>query len=334
MLKIPDLIRTFQSIGSVSGNETSLAECISELARPYADEISSDRLGNLIVRKKGTGAKVMLYAHMDTPGLLATHIDDKGFVRFAAIGKLSPCNLSGAAVVFENGTRGVVSFEEKTNLEDLMLSHGYVDIGADSHGQAATLVGIGERARYDAVSFEANGKVIAPYLDAYAGCSVLLKTLAGLDRADNDLYFVFAAQEEAGQRGAGPAAFAIDPDWALAVGTSPSSDVPEPKRKTASRLGAGPSIRLMDTSFVCHPDVVKRLEHSARTADILCQTEILDSGFTGAGPVSLSRSGVPTGLLSIPVRYLRTPAEMAALSDMEACAALLHTTLKNGFPTL
>ena len=328
MLNLVDLIKSFLSVGSVAGDESALAGHIAELARPCADGITTDRLGNLIIHKQGTGPRVMLCAHMDTTGLMVTHIDDKGFVRFANVGGLSPRDVMGAPVVFVGGARGVVCFEEKTELKDLKLSHGYIDIGADSRDKAAATVKVGDRARWAHQPFETGGTLVSPYLDDYAGCAILLQTLAHAEKTENDLYFVFSAQEEVGLRGARAAAFDIRPDWALAVDVTDTGDYPEPKRKNECRLGGGAAIKLMDTSVMCHPTVVRLLEDSARAAGIPYQYEVMEDGGTDAGAISLSRGGVPSGGVSIPTRYIHSPMEMAALADMEACAGLLAEAVK------
>ena len=326
MLSMTELIKSLVEVGGVSGAEGALAERIAEIARPYADEVTSDALGNLIIHKKGGGPKLMLCAHMDTIGLMATHIDDKGFVRFAAVGGLSAYDVIFAPIVFESGARGAVYFEEKTERKDRTLSHGYIDVGADSCDRAR--VRIGERARFAGLPFETNGRLISPYLDDRAGCAVLLHTLARVEHLQNDLWFIFSSQEEVGPRGARTAAFTIQPDWALIVDVTDALDVPEPKVKNECRLGGGAAVKLMDDSAICHPAVVKHLEVCARAAGIPYQYEVLEDGGTDAGAISLSRGGVPTGGVSIPTRYIHTPAEMVDLSDLEACVALLCQAIK------
>ncbi|MCL2747216.1 MAG: M20/M25/M40 family metallo-hydrolase [Oscillospiraceae bacterium] len=326
MMNLIQYIESFLRVGSVSGDEAALGRVLAEAARPYADEVYTDTLGNLIARKKADGPKLMLCAHMDTVGFLATHIDKEGFVRFAAVGGLCPLDIAGAPVVFTDGTRGVVRFEEKPGLKDLKLSHGYIDIG----GSAPSSVKTGDRARFCGQPFQTNGRLVSPYLDNYAGCAILLETLARMKDPQNDLWFVFTVQEEVGLRGARTAAFAIEPDLSLAVDVTDALDVPEPKLKNECRLGGGAAIKLMDSSVLCHPLAVKHLEQCARDGGIPHQYEILEDGGTDAGAVSLSRGGVPSGGVSIPTRYIHTAYEMADISDMASCVALLCAAAQLG----
>ena len=326
MQDIMQLVETFLKIGSVSGEEGVLAACIAELARPYADEVFTDTLGNLIVRKRACGPKLMLCAHMDTTGLLATHVDKSGFVRFAPVGGLSATDILGAAVVFSCGTGAVVHYEEKTKLPDLELSHFYIDAGASDC--AASTVRVGDRARFAGAAFETNGRLVSPYLDNYAGCAVLLRTLALVQEPKNDLCFVFSVQEEVGLRGARTSAFAIEPDWALVVDVTNALDIPEPSYKNECRLGGGPAVKLMDSSVVCHPGVVKHLEECAGNRGIAFQYDILEEGGTDAGAISLSGAGVPAGGVSIPTRYIHTAHEMADLSDISSCVSLLCAAMQ------
>ncbi len=317
------LMREFASISSVSGAETPLSGRIAELVTPLADEVFTDKLGNLIVRKKGRGQKIMLSAHADTIGMMATHIDDKGFIRFANIGGLCPLDIAGAPVVFQNGARGLVAYEDKVELKDLKINNCYIDIGADSKEEAAGLVSVGERARYAGQPFETSGKLVSPYMDDRIGCVILMQALQQCTAVENDLYFVFSVQEEVGLRGARTAAFAIEPDWALAVDVTDTGDYLEPKNKSEVRLGGGAAIKLFDRSLVCHPAVTKHLEHCARERGIAHQFEVLTAGGTDAGAIHLTRGGVPSGGVSVPTRYIHSPVEMVQLSDVAHCTALV-----------
>ena len=151
---------------------------------------------------------------------------------------------------------------------------------------------------------------------------VLLLAMERLEATDNDLYFVFTAQEEVGIRGAKTAAYGVDPDYGVAVDVTDSDDIPEPDHLCSVQAGKGAAIKVMDRSVICHPAVVKKLEELAAEKGIPAQREVLKAGGTDAGAIHQSRAGVYTGGISIPTRYLHTPLEMADLDDVEACARL------------
>lgn len=176
MSKIFDLWNTVAGAFGPSGREDAVRETIAEIAGAYIDDVTTDALGNLICRKKGVknGKKLLFAAHMDSIGVVATYIEDKGFIRFSQIGGLYVGDLLNIQVKFANGTRGVISYEEKTPLKDLTLDNLFIDIGAKNAEEARKLVQIGDFAVYEAPRFEQNGVLCGPYLDNRIGCVTLL----------------------------------------------------------------------------------------------------------------------------------------------------------------
>ena len=142
MSKIFDLWNTVAGAFGPSGREDAVRETIAEIAGAYIDDVTTDALGNLICRKKGAkdGKKLLFAAHMDSIGVVATYIEDKGFIRFSQIGGLYVGDLLNIQVKFANGTRGVISYEEKTPLKDLTLDNLFIDIGAKDAEEARKLV--------------------------------------------------------------------------------------------------------------------------------------------------------------------------------------------------
>ena len=130
MSKVFELWNTVGGAFGPSGREDAVRETIAAVAGEYIDEITTDALGNLICRKKGTGKKLLFAAHMDSIGVVATWIDDKGFIRFSQVGGLFKGDLINIVVRFANGTRGVISYEEKTPFKDLTMDNLFIDIGA------------------------------------------------------------------------------------------------------------------------------------------------------------------------------------------------------------
>lgn len=322
-----ELIKLLSALNSAfgpSGDEQGVAQVIAGFARPFVDEITTDVMGSLICRKKGNGPKVMFAAHMDSLGLIVTHIEKEGYLRFGKIGGVMPGNVLFTPVRFKNGVRGTISMNADADRGKLQIDDLYLDIGTDSEEEAKTLVDIGDVAVYDTAVQEVCGKVISPYQDDRIACAVLLMAMEQLGKSKNDLYFVFTTQEEVGLRGAKTAAYAIDPDYGIAVDVTGTGDLPGDKHGRSSRHGAGAAIKVMDSSVICHPCVVQKLRDLAENNGIAYQMDVITSGGTDAGVIHKSRSGVYTGGISIPCRYVHTPTEMVAVKDVEACVQLVR----------
>lgn len=317
------LIETLCRAHGPSGDEEEVRTAIAGLARPFADEISTDFLGNLIVRKRGSGPKILFAAHMDSIGLIVTHIEEKGFLRCGRLGGISPDEAAFTPIRFKNGVRGAFVKEEKAEFEKLKLDECFIDIGAGSREEAEALVQVGDTAVYDGPTYISNRKVISPYLDNRISCAVLLLALEKLERCSCDLYFVFTVQEEVGARGVRTAAYGIDPDWGIVVDVTDPDDTPGTKKYGNVQLGKGAAVKLMDRSIICHPEAVRELEQAAHAAGVAFQREIMRDGGTDAGAIHTTRMGVRTGGISIPCRYVHTPVETVDVADVEACVALL-----------
>ena len=172
-----DTLKTLQTINAChgpAGDESSVADAIEKLAAPYADKIKRDVMGNLIVRKKGSGPKVMFAAHMDSIGFIVTHIDEKGFLRFGKVGGLRPNSCLHTPVRFKNGVRGVVSLDCGVEPKDMTLEDLYIDVGAKSREEAQGLVRIGDTAVFDGPAFAAGDRLVSPYMVDRIACVVLL----------------------------------------------------------------------------------------------------------------------------------------------------------------
>ena len=321
-MELTEILCMLDSAHGPSGDEGDIRAVIQQLARPWADEITADVMGNLVARKKGSGPKVMFAAHMDSIGFIVTHIEKEGFLRVGKLGGISPKDVLNTPVRFKNGVRGVLVAEEKAE-DKLKLEDCYLDIGARDEAQARSRVQVGDTVVYDTAVTETNGRVLSPYLDDRIACAILLKTLELVGDCENDLYFVFTAQEEVGLRGAGAAAFAVEPDVAIAVDVTDTGDLPEMKTAMAVEMGGGPAVKVMDRSVICSPAVCAGLEKAAELLGISTQREILQCGGTDTAALQKARAGVAAGAVSIPTRYIHSPSEMCAVSDVEQSAALL-----------
>ena len=333
-MDIFNLLQTLNNCHGPSGDEKAIADAICSMAAKYADEHWIDAMGNLIIHKRGEGAKLMLAAHMDSIGIIVTHIEENGFLRFGKLGGVNIHGLIYSQVRFANGTLGVVCANESADMRKLSVDDLYIDIGAAGKDEAEKAVKIGDAAVFNTAVFAAGDRIISPYMDNRISCVVLLSVLQEIKKSQNDLYFVFTAQEEVGLRGAKTAAYAIEPDYAVAIDVTVSDDLPDAKHHGSSVLGKGAAIKVMDSSVICHPQMVQLLTDLAKENQITYQTDVIRAGGTDAGAIHLSRAGVYTGGISIPCRYIHTPAEMVQLSDVEACikltAAFVNAELKAG----
>ncbi|MFZ5988908.1 MAG: M42 family metallopeptidase [Bacillota bacterium] len=323
-----DLIKKLSGSFGVSGNEEEIREVIKEEIKGKVDEISVDTLGNLIAVKKGKGKKIMVAAHMDEIGVMATYIDDKGFIRFSNIGGVSQFNSVGQKVRFRNGTVGVVFYEEKLeDMKNLKLSKMYIDIGANSKEEAQKLVKIGDVACFAGDAVKQGDMIISKALDDRSGCAVLVQAIKDMPKTENEIYFVFTVQEELGLRGAKTAAYQIKPDLAIAVDVTLTGDTPE-SHPMEVKCGAGPAIKIKDRSILCHPLIKKLLEESAKRINIPHQFEVLEVGGSDPGAIHITAGGIPSGAISIPCRYLHSPVEAASLSDIENAVKLLIESIR------
>lgn len=318
-----ELIRKLVEAFGPSGTEDAVRELIAAEIKPHVDELRTDALGNLIALKKGNGKgrKIMLAGHMDELGLMVTHIDDKGFLRFSTIGGIQPHVLASARVVFADGAMGVVGSERLEELKDLKHEKLFIDIGAKDKAAAEAKVSIGDVCGYWRKLDDLGDRLVAKAMDDRIGCAVMIEAAKRLKHGPNDVYFVFTVQEEVGLRGARTAAYAVDPDFGLAFDVTRTGDTPKTITMDVA-VGKGAAIKVKDSSMVTHPMVKNHLVAMAEKHKIPYQLEVLEAGGTDAGAIHLTKAGVPSGTISIPCRYIHTPNEMVDIGDVEACVQL------------
>ncbi len=319
-----DLIKTLTEAWGPSGYEHHIRQIIHQEVEPYADDITIDPLGNLICRVGQGGKKVMVAAHMDEIGVMATYREKKtGYMRFANIGGLMTTTLRGNRVKFEDGTVGVIGVHANggDKLDDF-----YIDV---DDGSGDVIVPEGSPAGFWREMQVRGKRVIGKAMDDRIGCVVAIQTMKKLNKqAPNETYFVFTVQEEVGLRGARPAAQALNPDVGIALDVTRTGD--EAKgAKMAVKLGGGAAIKVHDPGLVVPPQIVQWMVDRAQADGIPYQRELLTGGTTDAAAIQLAGAGVPSGCISIPCRFIHTVSETVDLDDVQACINLLTGLVSN-----
>ncbi|MEK7396585.1 MAG: M42 family metallopeptidase [Candidatus Poribacteria bacterium] len=321
-----DLIKRLTEEYGPSGSEGKVNEMIKQEITPYVDEVKFDKLGSLIAVKKGSGAKVMLAAHADEIGLIVTYIDKEGFLRFDTIGGVSIFRLTGMRVVFADGLIGVIS-AEKGDPATAGVDKLYIDIGATSKEEAESKVSIGDFAVFRQDCVDLGDRIVAKAMDDRIGCVVLVEAAKRLKDSPNEIHFVFTVQEELGLRGATASAYSVDPDIGIAVDVTRTGDTPESSIMEVS-LGKGPAIKVKDSGIIANPKVRDLLVQTAKEQNIPYQFEVLIGGSTDASSIERTRGGVPSGVISVPSRYVHSPSEMVDINDVENSIKLLVAVLE------
>jgi putative aminopeptidase FrvX len=318
-----ELVKKLATTFGVSGNEGQIRKIIENEIKDYVDEVKTDVMGNLIAIKRGSGKKIMVAAHMDEIGIIATHIDDKGFIRFSRIGGVSPYFSLAQKVRFENGVIGSVFYEKNLDdMKNLKLSNMYIDIGAKNREEAEQMIRIGDTACFLGETVKTGDFIISKALDNRCSCAVVIETAKKMSKTENEIYFVFTSQEEVGLRGAKTSAYQLKPDIAIAVDITSTGDTPESPVMEV-KCGFGPAVKIKDSSVICHPEVRKLIENCAKNLNIPYQLEVLTGGGTDIGSIHISSGGIPSGAISIPCRNTHSPVETVSLTDLNNAVKLL-----------
>ncbi|NTV36845.1 MAG: M42 family metallopeptidase [Anaerolineaceae bacterium] len=323
---IQNLVETF----APSGFEGNVRTIVRAEIEKYVDRIEVDAMGNLIAWK-GTKAKdgkrVMLSAHMDEICLFASHIDEKGFVRFSAILGVRPHTCMGGRVRFLNGTRGVIGNERLDDPSKVAtFEQMFIDVGATSREDCP--VKVGDVAAFDRPFLDLGQRLVAKSMDDRVGVAVLIEVIKQIKESPNELVFVFSTQEEVGMRGATTAAYAVDPEIGISIDVTAVGDTPRGLKMEVA-LGNGPAIKVRDAGMISDPRLVKLMADTAEKARIPYQMEILEGGTTDARAMQVTRAGMPACCLSIPSRYIHSPSEMVDLGDVQNAVRLMIELLSH-----
>ncbi len=326
-----------------AGNEGTVRKIIRREAEDRVDEMRVDALGNLLAIRHGNPdlPRLMIAAHMDEVGLMISHIDEKGYLSFKKVGGIDDRVLPSTAVqIGADRVPGVIGSkpvhaqepgeQKKVTTSDKM----YIDIGAAGKEEARKAVQPGDYAHF-ATAFEelGDGRYKGKAFDDRAGCAQLLDLL-DID-TEVPLCAAFTVQEEVGLRGARVAAWSLAPDVALVLEGTTCADVPEVREHGQStRLGDGPALGLMDRTSFAHPGMLREMIRTAEENDIPYQFRRSTAGGNDAGPISLSRGGVPAVTISTPCRYIHSPVSVMHRDDFADGVRLVTaflTRIEEGF---
>ncbi|ADG13396.1 Cellulase [Methanocaldococcus infernus ME] len=337
-----EYLKKLSELHGISGREDSVREFMKEELEKYC-EVEIDKFGNLIA-KKGEGEKsLMLAAHMDEIGLMVKYIDDNGFLKFTKIGGIyDPTILNQKVVV--HGRKGDIigvlgskpphRMKEEERNKLIKYEDMFIDIGAESREEAMEMgVRIGTWVSFLTEVHElGKHRLTGKAFDDRVGCSILLDVMRNLpDDLDFKVYAVGTVQEEVGLKGAKVSAFKLNPDMAIALDVTISGDHPGIKKEDAPvELGKGPVVGIVDASgrgLIAHPRVLELIEEVSLKYNIEVQWEVGEGGTTDATAIHLAREGIPTGVISVPARYIHTPVEVIDKRDLKKTSELVLKTI-------
>jgi len=329
-------LRDLLAAPSPSGYEQPAQRVVREFAAPFAENVRTDLHGNVIATLHAEGSpRVMFAGHCDQIGFIVQHIDDNGLISFLGVGGHDVAVLIGQEVVVwtkSGPLRGVIArkaihvltSEERNKVPP--MHELWVDVGAKDREEVSQLVSIGDPITFDLGLRELrNGRVYAAGMDDKVGAWVCMEALRLLSERTFDaaVFSVSTVQEEIGLRGAHTSAFGIEPLVGIAVDVTHATDTPgmEPKQHGTVKVGAGP---VLYRGANINPVVFDLLVRVAEEQEIPKQISGVPGGTgTDANAIQLSRSGVATGLVSIPNRYMHSPVEVVSLDDLDNAARLL-----------
>jgi len=337
-MSVPELLQKLLTTPGPSGHESGPARVWRDHCAAFAQEVGGDRVGSSFARVPGTagGLTVAVVGHIDEIGLHVSHIEDDGYLRFGQVGGWDAGVLIGQRVALRTrngdvtgviGRKPVHLLKEDDRKKVPEIKELHIDIGAKDGDEARSLVRIGDVAVIDSEPLDfRHGRVVSRSLDNRVGCYVAAETarlVAQEGGAPGDVLALAVTQEETTFAGARTSAFAHDPDVAIVVDLTFATDQPgvELGPITKHALDSGPVIA-RGTSL--HPLVFELLHEAGEAEGIPFTLESLGKGTgTDADAIHLSRAGIPTGLVSLPCRYMHSPVEMVSVADVDAAARLI-----------
>ena len=328
-------------IGCPGREEEVTDYLLLKLEQLDVDKAFVDPLGNLLAIKEGTdpdGLRILLDAHIDEVGFMINHIDDKGFIFVTPLGGVDKRLMLGSLLQFQNEDRdriiGVVGTapphvtkpDEREKVPE--ITEMFVDIGCKSKEEVLDKkLDVGSVGTFYTECIQLNEEILlGKAFDDRTACNIILHVLESLkgEKIPNTILINFAVQEEVGLRGARVGAYTLEPNIALAVENTFATDLPTVSTtKISTKIGEGPAITTADRSLIVPKTILDRIKKAAETDNIKWQYKKVISGGTDAGSISLTRSGIPSGVIAVPCRYIHASAGLLNVEDIENAIKLV-----------
>ena len=340
-MNIKDTARELCALNGPSGFEEAVASRVKELLTPLVDEVRTDSMGNVLgLRRCGReGARrLLLDAHMDEVGFIVTEVTE-GFLKFAALGGLDARTLPGREVWVlspEGPLYGVIAclpphvLTAEQKEQAVEIKNLFIDLGL-SREEAEKRVPIGTPGVFEGSMFDLQGdNFVSKALDDRLCAAVVLQVLDDLrgEALPCDVAVLLSSQEEVGLRGAASGAFALEPDWCIAVDVTHARTPDAPREETfeagkGCTVGVGPNANRALTAAVMEAGKAKGIPFSVEVMP--------KSSGTDGWAIQITRQGVATAIVSVPVKYMHSPVETASLADAEAAAGLITAFIRGGW---
>ncbi len=332
-----DLLSRLSNAFAVSGDEGAVRKIVLEELKDIADELKIDALGNILVTRKSrqkNALRVMVAAHMDEVGFMIVNDDGEGLFTFEIVGGIDNRQLVGKPVlVGKKCVPGIIGAKpihlaDKDELKKpISVDNLRIDIGPGNSKK----VKVGERATFATRFFQNGPSMFGKALDNRLGVATLIEYVKHPPE-NIDLLAAFTVQEEIGLRGAKVAGYALDPEVAFVIDSTPANDLPtwdeEENYRYNVRQGAGPAIYRLDAGTLSDPRLINLLVETAELLEIPYQFRQPGKGGTDAGAIHTNRSGIPSVSISVPGRYAHTAVLIAHLEDWKNSVALVHAAMQ------
>ena len=329
------LLKKILEAPGIPGYEGEIAKIIYAELKKSCTDVLIDNSGNVIAKKGKGKKKIMLAAHMDEIGLMVKHITKEGFLYFIKLGGIDDRILPAQRVIVKakkGDCIGIIGAKpphlqkDEERKKPLKYEDMFIDIGCASKEEAQEKVEVGDLVIFEPNAGQLNGKFYyGKAVDNRIGCFALIKVMEKLE-ADAEVYAVATTQEEVGLKGARTSAFKINPDYALAIDTNVAGDTPQiTERESSLKLGQGVAITIIEASgrgLIVNEKIKNLLVDTANKNKIKYQIDVIEGGMTDGAIIHMNREGVPSGVLSIPTRYIHSPTGVFHIDDLEAAVEL------------
>lgn len=335
------LLKKILEASGISGHEKEIAGIMKQELGKVCDKVEIDTFGNVIARKGKGKKKIMLAAHMDEIGLLVKYITKEGYLNFIKVGGIDDRILLGLKVIIKNkngDVHGIIGCKpphlqrDDERKQTVKYEDMFIDIGAKSREDAEKRVSVADAVIFDTGCGQLHGNLYyGKAIDNRIGCYALIKVMEKL-RVPAEVYAVATVQEEVGLKGARTASFKIDPQFAIALDTTVAGDTPGIKETESSlKLGNGVAITVLEAAgrgVIVSEQVRELFMDAAKKNKIKYQLDVIEGGMTDGAIIYMNREGIPTGVLSIPTRYVHAPTGVFNIEDVHSAIELTKSVVE------